>query len=296
MPVEQYIALPYPDRLWRPPGRSTPKTTLSADQRTEILASPIVGISVRIPEKPQGIWWDACCEVARDCAKAGKRFCVESWEGSSANGVSTANAAEGIKDALSVVSRLLQLEADTGVATHAYRANIEWEDWRGVDGYANPEANNFISALCDTFYENHRSAFLEYLGFNNPKYHFKNRDLNQDGQPDAEIPLWLQARFYQTWLMAYQSTEAGLRAKIVDALKTWGNSQIGVYAGVGRISEGKPVGNAQAWLVLLKEFSDRINAYTHYVGAGAESLLFTANQFHPSVLEHAVAISRLGEV
>ncbi len=260
------------------------------DGLAKLLASPIAGLDLRLPESypgPRSEWWRGCERLAVEAVEAGKPYRCHAWVGKRGpGGNSVADAREGERDALAVAEMLGRLSIASGSCEEAFGTNAERDVWAGPDGFANPSAVEFNDSFAGAYYEARRASHLDYLGFSDPDFFYRDRDADGDGRSDDELPDWVARRYRRPVVMAYQQAEAQLRKKLERAFRVWGatHERMGTYLPCGRLdAKVGQVGDERAIKALLRSPPPYLEDATLYVGIGAEGQLVHGHAGHASV-------------
>ena len=220
-------------------------------------------------------------ELARIATECGLDVRCHSWVGSrGSDGTSNADIVQGIAQARRAATVAEVLGAS------AFGVNAERDVWRGRNGAAHPGAVDFLDAFADTFFEVNRGSHLDYVGFADPREHYRAGDEDADGDLDTELPEHLRLRFHRVGVMAYQSTTAHIQRKLARAAERWPEHaeahRLAPWLGVGRIDEaGVVVGSAEASRTVIAERK----AGVFYVGFGAIGQLVEGHSRHLAVVD-----------
>ncbi len=250
---------------------------LALDRRlAKVLAAGFAGVDVRIASIAKGPT-KAERELARIVLGAGLDLRCHSWVGHRSGDTAAISGALGFADGKLAAASCVALDASS------FGVNAERDVWRGPSGTAHPKAVDYLDEFASSFYAETRAAWLDYVGFAVPAYHYRSIDADHDGDVDTEIPEHLRMSFRRVGVMAYQSTLAAVRATIERARKRWPEhasaKQLVPWLGVGRLDAGKPVGSAQASLLVARECGEAC----FYVGFGAIGQVLDGNPQHPSL-------------
>lgn len=242
------------------------------------LASGIAGIDVRLadmargPSKPE-------LALAQRVIAAGLTLRCHSWVGHRSGDAAAVDAASGHRDGAQAAAAALALGASS------FGANAERDVWRGPNGHAHPKAVDYLDSFGDSFFGATRAVDLDYVGFAVPSWHYRPADSDGDGDTDTEIPERLRLHYSRVGVMAYQSSEAAVRATVDRARARWPEhtaaDRIVPWLGVGRLEAGRPVGSSGASLRIAREVGEVV----FYVGFGAIGQVLTGNPLHCSLVD-----------
>lgn len=213
-------------------------------------------------------------ELCKAVVAAGLELRIHAWVGRRGpTGSSIVTADDGERQG----KQLAELASQVGAARVG--VNAERDVWRGPERpsnpgrhFAHPGAVEFLDALCSSFYEHNRAAFLDYLGFAVPAWHFSRT-------ASSDIPAELQRRFGRVCVMAYQSTVPAIMQTLDRAEGLWrlhSPHQVEPWVGVGRVGTDGQVGSESA----SRWAWDRYGRITFYVGFGAIGQLVEGHAGH----------------
>lgn len=283
MSVENWLAIVNPRTSW---------LHLAKRDRKRILASPhIDGFDLRVSLRGKNRRELA---LARDVLAAGKRLRIHAWVGvRGSDGTSIAKFEDGLEQG----ARFAELSVEFGA--EAGGPNDERDVWRGTERMANPDATDFMQGFIEGFAG--RLAELPIVGdgpvlfdvgFGDPDVFYVDADRDGDGVNDDEWPPTLQREFGFKAGMVYQSTRAGIFAKIAEIRAAWPDHDLVLFVGTGRITkDGEIIGNAQVMLEVAARAKELgVIAISWYVGNVDESrvapwqMLLEGHAGHPPIL------------
>jgi hypothetical protein len=242
------------------------------------LASGIAGVDVRIASLDHGPTKSERA-LARIVLEAGLALRCHSWVGHRSGDAAAVDVASGSRDGRLAAGVALALGASS------FGANAERDVWRGDGGKAHPKAVDYLDAFGDRFFGTTRAVDLDYVGFAVPSWHYRPADSDGDGDTDTEIPEHLRLHYSRIGVMAYQSSEAAIRATIDRARARWPEhtaaDRIVPWLGVGRLEAGRPVGSSGAALRIAREVGEVV----FYVGFGAIGQVLDGNPLHCSLVD-----------
>ena len=281
------------------------------------LASGFAGVDVRLANVAHPSTAER--ELAKRVIAAGLTLRCHSWVGHRAGDSAAVDAASGRRDGD------LAAAACSSLGAASFGANAERDVWRGQNGTAHPKAVDYLNEHAETFLTAHRtraavlrgeaktaadagltarakalesearylaSIEIDYVGFAVPAWHYKPADSDHDGDIDTEIPEYQRIIYSRIGVMAYQSTEAAIRATVARGERRWPEHtearRIVPWLGVGRLEAGEPVGSAAAARVFCREYAEIV----FYVGFGAIGQVLDGHPKHESLASIARDLSQ----
>lgn len=244
------------------------------------LTCGIVGLDIRLvnpaegPSKAEA----ALAAIASECAIEVR---CHAWAGVRApDGTSKAVAADGTRQ-----GRALALAAAKISATIA-SGNFERDVWRGPNGCANPKAVDFIDAYIDAAHAAVPGMRVGDLGFADPDEHYRDADLDHDGDIDDELPEHVVNQFARRGLMAYQNTPEAVRAKLAKGRAIAGSVPCSWWGSVGRVEkDGTVIGDAATTRAIWEDRPSAIDEWVGYVGFGAIGQVLDGHARHPALAD-----------
>lgn len=249
------------------------------------LASGFAGVDVRLANVAHPSTAER--ELAKRVLAAGLTLRCHSWVGHRAGDSAAVDAASGRRDGE------IAAAACSSLGAASFGANAERDVWRGQNGTAHPKAVDYLNEHAESFLAAGKRALeIDYVGFAVPAWHYKPADSDHDGDIDTEIPEYQRIIYSRIGVMAYQSTEAAIRATVARGERRWPEHtearRIVPWLGVGRLEAGEPVGSAAAARVFCREYAEIV----FYVGFGAIGQVLDGNPKHESLASIARELSQ----
>ena len=171
--------------------------------------------------------------------------------------------------------------------------NAEKDVWRGPNGHANPTALDFYRGFHQGSLEAYPTGLLQDVGFSDPREHYREADLDEDGHPDNLIPRDVAELFDRKGVMAYQSSESVLKRKLARGRDIAGPGvPLTWWGSVGRIDKDHGVvGSYEATLRGCRERWSGIDEWVGYVGFGAIGQVVQGHATHGPLVDLVRAIN-----